>query len=56
MVVVQLIGSYGLHTQCQNQIIDNRKYCFKCKLKKEGNKFIGDIEERLKCKTIGICR
>ena len=41
--------SYGLHTQCQKDIIDNGRYCFKCELKRENNKFLGDISERLEC-------
>ena len=44
--------SYGLHTQCQKEIIDNGKYCFKCELRREKNKFLGDIDERLKCKLL----
>ena len=44
--------SYGLHTQCQKEIIDNGKYCFKCELKRENDKFLGDIDERLNCKLL----
>jgi hypothetical protein len=44
--------SYGLHTQCQKEIIDNGKYCFKCELKRENDKFLGDIDERLKCNLL----
>ena len=44
--------SYGLHTQCQKDIIDGGKYCFKCELKRENNKFLGDIDERLNCKLL----
>ena len=44
--------SYGLHTQCQKEIINDGKYCFKCELRREKNKFLGDIDERLKCNLL----
>ena len=44
--------SYGLHTQCQKPVIDDGKYCFKCELKREKNKFLGDIDERFKYKLV----
>jgi len=44
--------SYGLHVQCGKKVINGDKYCFKCQLRKENNKFLGDIDDRLKCKLL----
>ena len=44
--------SYGLHTQCQKGVENKEKYCFKCKLKNDKNKLLGDIKDRLSCKLL----
>ena len=40
--------SYGLHTQCQNDTINNERYCFKCR----NRPLLGDISERIDCELL----